>query len=278
MTDAEMSFIAPMLCTILREPARLDDPRYAAEPKFDGQRAQIHVAGGRTVAAYSRPGRDLLRHRGLAWLRQVHWPVRSACLDGELYSGEGSEGIDAILMARGQPGSPVAFGAFDVLQVGGREVMGEPWVDRRKRLEDLFAAGPLDGRVQLVPTTDDARRLWAVWVVDWGGEGIVLKGRRSVYRPGTRSRAWWKAKHKLTLTVEVLHCAPELVRWGDWGMACVMAFSYRHPRTGEEVTVEQAIRVPYADAWTPRQGSADVVCWGVLRSGLLRHAVLVGRR
>ena len=44
-------FIPPMLCTTLRDPSRLGDSRYVAEPKFDGQRAQVHVTGGRTVAA-----------------------------------------------------------------------------------------------------------------------------------------------------------------------------------------------------------------------------------
>jgi hypothetical protein len=47
-------FIRPRLCTSLRDPSRLDDPRYMAEPKFDGQRAQVHVAGRRTVETYSR--------------------------------------------------------------------------------------------------------------------------------------------------------------------------------------------------------------------------------
>lgn len=115
-----------------------------------------------------------------------------------------------------------------------------------------------------------------MWVVEWDGEGIVLKDRRSPYRPGTRSRSWWKAKHKLRLPVEVLQCAPELVRWGDWGPAAVMAFAYRRdPRTGDPVTVEQAVRVAYTDNWTPRLGSGEILCWGVLRSGLLRHPVLV---
>jgi ATP-dependent DNA ligase len=103
--------------------------------------------------------------------------------------------------------------------------MPEAWADRRNRLEDLFAAGIEEPRVQVVPVSDDAQHLWRVWVVDMGGEGgegIVLKDRRSSYRPGVRSRAWWKAKHKLILPVEVLHCAPELVPWGDWGQACVM--------------------------------------------------------
>ena len=88
--------------------------------------------------------------------------------------------------------------------------MAEPWVDRRKRLEDLVAGGLEEPRVQVVPTFEDARRLWTVWVVEWGGEGIVLKDRRSSYRPGGRSRTWWKAKNKLVLPVEVLQCADTL--------------------------------------------------------------------
>jgi hypothetical protein len=87
---------------------------------------------------------------------------------------------------------------------------------------------------------------------------------------------WWKAKQKLVLSAEVLQCAPELAPWGDWGQACVMAFVYRDPRSGEHVTVEQAVRVPQPEEWTPRLGpAAELLCWGVLRSGLLRHPVLV---
>jgi ATP-dependent DNA ligase len=57
--------------------------------------------------------------------------------------------------------------------------------------------------------TDDAHRMWAAWVVDRGGEGTVLKHRRAPYKPGTRSRTWWKAKPKLVLAVEVLACAED---------------------------------------------------------------------
>jgi hypothetical protein len=38
-----------MLCEILRDPGRVADPRYIAEPKLDGQRAQVHVEGGPPV-------------------------------------------------------------------------------------------------------------------------------------------------------------------------------------------------------------------------------------
>jgi ATP-dependent DNA ligase len=64
--------------------------------------------------------------------------VERAVIDGELYSGDGAEGIDAILAARQQVRGDVAFAAFDLLEVGDHEVMAEPWTDRRKRLENLF--------------------------------------------------------------------------------------------------------------------------------------------
>jgi hypothetical protein len=40
----------------LRDVARLCDPRYAAEPKFEGQLAQVYVAGQRTLAALQPAG------------------------------------------------------------------------------------------------------------------------------------------------------------------------------------------------------------------------------
>jgi hypothetical protein len=41
------------------------------------------VRGHRTVDAFSRPGRELIGLPGLAWLRDVRWPMASAVLDGE---------------------------------------------------------------------------------------------------------------------------------------------------------------------------------------------------
>jgi hypothetical protein len=93
-----------------------------------------------------------------------------------------------------------------------------------------------------------------VWVVEWGGEGIVLKDRRSAYKPGTRSASWWKVKHKLVLPVDVVRRAPELVAWGDWGRACMMEFAYQDPRSDRRVTVEQAVRVPVPERWTGTHG------------------------
>ena len=43
-----MTFIVPMLCSRLANPGRLAHRRYIAEPKLDGQRAQVHIRYART--------------------------------------------------------------------------------------------------------------------------------------------------------------------------------------------------------------------------------------
>jgi ATP-dependent DNA ligase len=55
-----------MPATHQEDPRRLADPRYIAEPKLDGQRAQLLVRDHQTVHAFSRAGRELVRLPGLA--------------------------------------------------------------------------------------------------------------------------------------------------------------------------------------------------------------------
>jgi ATP-dependent DNA ligase len=199
------------------------------------------VRDHRTVHGFSRPVRELIRLPGLAWLRELRWPVAAAVLDGQAVAGDGSEGIQAVFEARNRSGSPMAFAVFDVLELDGASVMAEPWTARRKRLQDLLEAPPPS--VCLVPVTEDAPALWDTWV-GIGGEGIVLKERTSLYRPGIRSPAWLKLKPKLTLDVLVTGGSAERIRWGNWGEAVMLAFRYTHPRTAADVEIRQAVRVP----------------------------------
>ena len=88
-----MAFVPPMLATRLEDPRRLAEPRYIAEPKLDGQRAQVHIRHGRTVDAFRRPGRELIRLPGLAWLCEIRWPVASAILDSCGRDTKGRRGV-----------------------------------------------------------------------------------------------------------------------------------------------------------------------------------------
>ena len=55
----------------------------------------------------------------------------------------------------------------------------------------------------------------------------------------------------------------------------MLAFRYTHQRTGGEVEVRQAVRVPRDQPCDLRIGAHLVlVCWGVMPSGMLRHPVL----
>src|SRR5262245_52394288 len=95
-----MPFIPFMLCERLTDPTRLQDPRYIAEPKLGGQRRQLHIHQGRSVAYYSRRGLDLLRHAGMLWLQEITWPVSAAVLDGEAVAGDGHKESGGVRGAR----------------------------------------------------------------------------------------------------------------------------------------------------------------------------------
>src|SRR5262249_7302219 len=117
--------------------------------------------------------------------------------------------------------------------LNGHDVMREAWKDRRKRLEDLFATLTLP-RVGLVPVTEDAATLYETWV-GWGGQVIVLKEPRSIYRPGLHATAWPKVKTKVTLEIIVTGGSSDPVTWGDWGLAIMLDIAYKHPRGGKVI-------------------------------------------
>ena len=56
-----------------------------------------------------------------------------------------------------------------------------------------------------------------------------------------------------------------------------MQLSYAHPRTGVLTTIDELVGVTWPDGWALRLGEANVLCWGILASGRLRHPVFVER-
>ena len=84
----------------------------------------------------------------------------------------------------------IAFYAFDLLSLNGRELLSRPLEQRRRALakavkqSDVLLSEPLEGTVQQLERA--IRR--------HGLEGIVAKRRDSSYRPGQRTDAWIKVK------------------------------------------------------------------------------------
>jgi len=168
----------------------------------------------------------------------------------------------------------MALVLFDLLHLGSKSVMREPWRDRRERLDDLLDGRQLP-RIGLVPVTDDAPMLYETWV-GMGGEGIVLKDPASTYRPGERSPAWLKVKPKLTLDVKITGGSGERIAWGDWGEAVLLELVYKHPRTGKLIEIRQAVRIGRQQPFELSVGlRPSLVCWGVMPSGILRHPLFL---
>uniref|UniRef100_UPI003F49885C non-homologous end-joining DNA ligase n=1 Tax=Actinokineospora sp. CA-119265 TaxID=3239890 RepID=UPI003F49885C len=196
--------VSPMLATLDTPPA---GEGWAVEWKWDGLRAVVGVAAGR-VRVTSRTDREVTAsYPELAALSGlVDEPV---LLDGEIVALDARSVPDFPRLQRRMnvtvpPAGlvaevPVLLFVFDLLSLGGRSLLREPYLRRRELLDGLGLAvdpvrtpAPVD--LPAVDALDVAR--------EHGLEGIVAKRVDSVYEPGRRSRAW--VKTPLRHTQEVL--------------------------------------------------------------------------
>jgi bifunctional non-homologous end joining protein LigD len=194
------------LTPMLARPGELppDDGAWALEMKWDGIRALAYCEGGR-AELFSRTGQDVtVTYPELAGLGEAV-EGRQALLDGEVVvlSGTGWPDFEALanrihvsdagaarrLAAR----LPVTYLAFDLLQLDGRPLLGEPYRQRRALLEGLALHGT---RWQTPPSFtgvpgEDLRAVSR----QHGLEGVVAKRLESRYEPGRRTGSWIKIKN-----------------------------------------------------------------------------------
>jgi bifunctional non-homologous end joining protein LigD len=190
------SRLAPMLST--STDSLPTGEAWAYEPKWDGYRAIVTIAGGEATFT-SRNGNDLTeRFRPLA--RMVPAAVRSAdaVLDGEICALDESGSSRFGLLQEGT--GTLVLVAFDVLEVDSESLLELPLAERRSRLEELVDA--TRGGVLLSPVFDDGDALLAA-ASEQGLEGVVAKRLDSTYQPGRRTQDWRKVKVKARQEVVV---------------------------------------------------------------------------
>ena len=52
--------------------------------------------------------------------------------------------------------------------------------------------------------------------------------------------------------------------------------AFAHPRTGAKVAIRPAVRIARAEPFELHEGQrAELVCWGVMPSGVLRHPLFL---
>jgi ATP-dependent DNA ligase len=177
--------LEPMLARLERE---LPRDGYVYEPKWDGFRC-LAFRDGEDVDLRSRNQRPLARYfpELVAALRAL--PAARFVLDGEIVAGD----FEALLrrlhpaasrVERLSVETPASFVAFDVLAHGDNDVRGQPFVARRRLLEELLAQA--QPPLVLTELTDDEARA-AAWLDERNGiDGVVAKHRDLTYEPGAR--------------------------------------------------------------------------------------------
>src|ERR687888_2436477 len=155
--------VAPMLARLARE---LPLDGYVYEPKWDGFRC-LAFRDCDEVDLRSRNQRPLARYFPEVVVALRALPVERFVLDGEIVVSGDFEALlrrlhpAASRVERLSVETPASFVAFDLIVHGADDVRGEPFLERRRRLEELFADA--EPPLRLTELTDDEQRA-SVWL------------------------------------------------------------------------------------------------------------------
>jgi DNA ligase-1 len=219
----------------------------AVEDKYDGIRAQAHVAGGE-VKLFSRT-RDEITGSFPELPEVLAGLAQDAILDGEIVAWESASGrarpFSVLQQRLGRKKVsekmlrevPVAFLVFDVLYAGGELVMDRPLRERGLILDELLTktdnhrghretqgktgqgklifgdteetvtANIIRAPVFHAASADELEELFAA-AQSRGNEGLMIKDLDSAYTPGKRGKSWLKMKRELA-TLDVVVTAVE---------------------------------------------------------------------
>jgi len=178
---------APMLATLAE---KLPTGRgWLFEAKWDGYRTVTYVVNGDPELRTRKDQDYTERFRAVASAIPRALRTSNCVLDGEVCAIDERGRTSFSAMQKG--GYPLVYYVFDLLELEGERVIDLPFVERRKRLEEI-----LDRRnksVQLSEAFEDGRALEQA-AIEQGLEGVMCKRAQSRYEPGKRSHDWLKVK------------------------------------------------------------------------------------
>jgi len=178
---------------------------WQAEWKWDGIRAQVIRRDARTFI-WTR-GEELVTEKYPELAAAADFLPEGTVLDGEIMPWKDGRALPFAQLQRrigrkSLGGSilsdvPVVLIAYDLLELGGRDLRGEPLQQRRELLEEVLAAARstvfIPSPAVALPSWNGARTAYAR-ARDECAEGLMLKRRDSAYGVGRRKGGWWKWK------------------------------------------------------------------------------------
>ena len=195
------------------------------EDKYDGIRVQLHVDAGGSIRLFSRDLNDVTR--SFPEIAEAASPLLEAAplvIDGELVPWREGSVLDfaslQTRLGRVRPSAellaevPVVLVAFDLLHLGGRDLLEAPLRERRTALERLGLPERTSERMLLAylgtaRSVDEVERHFDD-ARERRNEGLMVKDPGSTYQPGRRGLGWLKLKKALA----TLDCVVVGVEWG----------------------------------------------------------------
>jgi bifunctional non-homologous end joining protein LigD len=181
-------FFEPMKCLPVKEVPEGED--WAYELKFDGYRALAICQRGE-VLLLSRNNKEFNEKFPELVDALGKLPINRAILDGEIVAME-EGGKHSFQLLQNYAGGPLAYYAFDLLELEGKDLRHLPLRKRKDQLAKLLAGAgsPLFFSANL---EGEPRAIWDA-IKKQHLEGIIAKQQSSVYEPGRRSGSWVKIK------------------------------------------------------------------------------------
>jgi DNA ligase-1 len=256
----------------------------AVEWKIDGIRVQVHKRGG-DVAVFTRTLDDITSRVPEVAAAAAALPANMVVLDGEAIALGPDRRPRPFQVTAGRTGSrsdvarlatevPLTVFFFDLLHIGGADLVDEPGEQRYTRLAEAVPAELLIPRT-VTTDVDEAAKLFSD-AVGHGHEGVVVKSLDAPYAAGRRGAGWIKVKPRHTLDLVVL-----AAEWGHGrrrGWLSNLHLGARDPETGgfvmlgktfkgltdELLTWQTGRLLELADPAVSRSADREATPWGVV--------------
>jgi len=203
-STASVPDLEPMYASIGTE---IPGEGWTFEPKYDGIRVLAFVTPSE-VRLVTRNGKD----------KSQQFPEITEALESTAAKRKKSFVVDGeiVVLIDGQPArfqelqsrlhvknphlieryrttTPACLILFDILMVGDKVLLDEPWLARRAELLEQFGKLTSD-HIQITESIEGHGQKMLQLARKQGWEGIIAKRATSTYQPGVRSKSWLKLK------------------------------------------------------------------------------------
>jgi len=187
--DKPPAFRSPQLATLADHVP--PGPGWLHEVKYDGYRALIAVGGGK-ARAFTRTGLDWSEKFAAIVGAFERLDLPPCLIDGEVAALDtnGKPNFRILQEALKEGGAPLAYFAFDLLELDGEDLTGLPNRERKQRLEALLKGAPEP--IHYADHVERGEELFEALCRE-AYEGIVSKRADAPYR-GRRTQSWLKVK------------------------------------------------------------------------------------